>query len=119
MKTIKLLVSVILLTAIAAAVSAQSGSKQAQGLKSETFKVWGNCESCKTRIEAAVKSEGAANASWDQKTMMLKVSFDPQKTNVDALQKKLATVGHDTEKYKADDKVYNALPACCHYERTK
>jgi periplasmic mercuric ion binding protein len=119
MKTIKLLVSVILLTAIAAAVSAQSGSKQAQGLKSETFKVWGNCESCKTRIEAAVKSEGAANASWDQKTMMLKVSFDPQKTNVDALQKKLATVGHDTEKYKAPTDVYDKLPSCCKYERSK
>ena len=119
MKTVKFLVSVILLTTLAAGLSAQSkNSAQAQGVKTETFKVWGNCESCKARIESAVKSEGAASASWDQKTMMIKVSFDPQKTNVDALQKKLASVGHDTEKYKAEASVYNSLPSCCKYERS-
>jgi hypothetical protein len=50
---------------------------------------------------------------------MLTVSFDPSKTNRDDLCKKLATVGHDTEKYKAPDDVYAKLPGCCHYERSK
>ncbi len=36
-----------------------------------------------------------------------------------AFSKKLASVGHDTEKYKADDKAYNALDECCKYERRK
>ena len=34
-------------------------------------------------------------------------------------EKKIAAVGHDTEKYLADDKVYEKLPGCCHYERKK
>jgi len=50
---------------------------------------------------------------------MLTVSYDSLKTNRDALSKKLASVGHDTEKYKAPDEVYAKLPACCHYERVK
>jgi Cu(I)/Ag(I) efflux system membrane fusion protein len=29
--------------------------------------------------------------------------------------KKLAAAGHDTEKLKADDKAYSALPSCCKY----
>jgi Cu(I)/Ag(I) efflux system membrane fusion protein len=27
----------------------------------------------------------------------------------------VAKAGHDTEKYKATDKVYNDLPGCCKY----
>ena len=38
---------------------------------------------------------------------------------VDALEKKLASVGHDTEKYKAENKVYDGLPGCCKYDRAK
>jgi hypothetical protein len=26
-------------------------------------------------------------------------------------------VGHDTEKYRADDKAYAKLPGCCKYDR--
>lgn len=90
---------------------------QAGKTKTDTFKVWGNCGMCKERIEKAVKSEGATTAAWDSKTKMLTVSYDPSKTNTDALAKKVASVGHDTEKFKADDKTYNGLPGCCKYER--
>lgn len=90
---------------------------QAGKTKTDTFKVWGNCSMCKERIEKAVKSEGATSAAWDSKTKMLSVSYDPSKTNTDALAKKVASVGHDTEKFKADDKTYNGLPGCCKYER--
>ena len=101
-----------------------SPKSEIKDLKSSTiqhtsFSVSGNCGMCKTRIEKTVKAEGATAAAWDEKTSMLTVTYDPAKTNKDALSKKLASVGHDTEKFKADDKVYNALPACCHYERVK
>jgi copper chaperone CopZ len=88
-----------------------------QNLKTEAFSVRGKCSMCKERIEAAVKSAGATSAYWDLKTQMLKVSYDPAKTNTDELEKKIASVGHDTEKYKADDKAYASLPDCCKYER--
>jgi mercuric ion binding protein len=118
MKTVKLFFVIVLLIAAGTLVSAQSGVK-ASGPRTETFKVWGNCDMCKDRIEKAVKEEGATNASWDAKTKMLTVTFDQSKTSVEALDKKLASVGHDTEKYKADDKVYNKLPGCCKYDRAK
>jgi copper chaperone CopZ len=86
--------------------------------KTETFKVLGNCEMCKARIEKAVKEEGATKADWNQETKLLKVTFIPSKTSIDAFTKKLAAVGHDTEKLKAEDNVYDSLPACCKYERT-
>jgi mercuric ion binding protein len=118
MKTIKLFLVITLLTAIGVTVSAQTGPKTS-GPKTESFKVSGNCGMCKDRIEKTAKEEGATSAAWDSKSKILTVSFDPSKTSLDALGKKLAAAGHETGKYKADEKAYNALPGCCKYERTK
>jgi hypothetical protein len=118
MKTVKLFFTISLLIAVCVSVSAQTGTKT-PGPKTESFKVWGNCEMCKDRIEKAVKEEGATSAVWDSKTKMLTVSFYASKTNVGSLGKKIASVGHDTEKYKAPDDVYAKLPVCCQYERAK
>jgi copper chaperone CopZ len=118
MKTIKLFLAIILLMTVGANVQGQAGTKN-QGPKTESFRVSGACGMCKDRIEKTVKTEGATSAAWDAKTQMVTVTFDPSKTSVDALSKKLASVGHDTEKYRADDKVYAALPGCCHYDRVK
>jgi periplasmic mercuric ion binding protein len=119
MKSLKLFLAIILVTTMNGNLSAQTSAKPSGQLKTETLKVWGNCEMCKDRIENAVKAEGAASASWDVKTKMLRVSFSPSKTNLDALGRKLASVGHDTEKFKAPDDVYSKLPGCCHYDRAK
>jgi hypothetical protein len=119
MKTVKLFFVIVLLISFGATASAQTGNKGSGQQKTESFKVWGACGMCKDRIEKTVKTEGATIAEWDNKTMMLKVTYDPAKTSVDAFGKKLASVGHDTEKYKAPDEVYSKLPACCHYTRVK
>ncbi len=87
-------------------------------VKTEEVKVYGNCGMCKTRIEKAVKAvDGVTKATWDKETQMLSVAFDTEKTNVDAIQKAVAEVGHDTDAYKAKNETYNALPGCCKYER--
>lgn len=119
MKTVKLFMAITLMIAIGSLANAQTSKQNASGPKTETLKVWGACGMCKTRIEKTAKEEGVTSAAWDAKTLMLTVTYDQSKTNKDALSKKLAAVGHDTEKYKADDKVYAALPGCCHYERVK
>lgn len=122
MKSLNLVLTVLLMTGFSMTALAQAhdhSQMTTSPAKSESFKVWGKCGMCKTRIESTVKDSGATSASWDQKTMMLTVSYDPSKTNRDAITKKLASVGHDTEKYKAPDEVYEKLPACCHYERVK
>lgn len=85
--------------------------------KTETIKVWGNCETCEARIEKAAKVNGVTDATWDSKTQMLSLVYDPTKITSDDIQKKIAAVGHDTEKYRADDKAYAKLPGCCKYDR--
>lgn len=85
-------------------------------IQTETFTVSGNCDLCKERIEKAAKSVGGVtSAIWDTKTYKIKVEFDSMKTDLIAIQKAIAKAGHDTEKYKADDKTYESLPECCHY----
>ncbi|MFA6542045.1 MAG: heavy-metal-associated domain-containing protein [Bacteroidota bacterium] len=81
------------------------------------FKVSGNCEMCENRIEKAVKVKDVKFASWDKKTKMLTVAFNSKTVTADSLQKLIASAGHDTEKYKAPDAVYSALPECCLYRK--
>jgi copper chaperone CopZ len=122
MKPLNLLPAILFLAGISMSAFTQThdhSKKNISPAKTESFKVWGKCEMCKSRIESTVKGEGVKNASWDQKTRMLTVTYDPSKTNRDALSEKLASAGHDTEKYKAPDDLYEKLPACCHYERAK
>jgi periplasmic mercuric ion binding protein len=108
MKTIK-----ILIMAVVAIISTGAFAQS----KTDTIKVYGNCGMCKSRIEKAVKKEGAATANWNSDTKLLVVSYDDSKVTNDGLQKAIAAVGHDTEKYAATDKAYNNLPGCCLYER--
>ncbi len=80
------------------------------------FNVSGNCDMCKDRIETAAKAvDGVLSASWEADKQLLHLQFDPGKTSADAVQKAIAAVGHDTEKYKAPDAAYNELPECCLY----
>ena len=110
MKTkINLLLGIILFIGITAS---------AQDSKTEEFKVYGNCGMCKTRIEKAAKAvDGVSMAEWDKTTKMAKVTFNANKTNSLKIQEAIAKVGHDTDNFKADDKVYAALPGCCLYKR--
>lgn len=124
MKSIRLFIALLAISTFTVTASAQAhdhaGSRIDQDtIKTESFKVWGVCGMCKDRIEKTVKAEGATAASWDSKTQLLAVTYNPAKTGKEALSKKLAAAGHDTEKFKAPDEVYNNLPGCCHYERQK
>lgn len=124
MKSIKHIISLLALSLFAVTASAQAHDHTKQTaapdtVKTESFKVWGACGMCKTRIEKTALAEGVKTASWESKTQMLTITYNPAKTGKEALSKKLAAVGHDTEKFKAPDEVYNSLPGCCHYERQK
>ena len=82
------------------------------------FKVLGNCGMCKDRIEkAAYTVRGVRNATWDQKTKMFKVSFRPDRTNQEEIERAIAKAGHDTENFLTDDKTHANLHHCCVYER--
>ncbi len=87
-------------------------------MQHEMFTVSGNCDLCKVRIEKAAKSvNGVKSAAWDSKTHKIQVEFDSMQTDLITIQKAIAKSGHDTGKFKADDKTYESLPACCHYRK--
>jgi Cu(I)/Ag(I) efflux system membrane fusion protein len=84
----------------------------------QDMRVEGLCEMCKDRIEKTAKNiTGISSAVWDIQTKQLHLQYDSKLTSPDKVAKALAKVGHDTEKYKANDEVYNALPACCKYRK--
>ena len=82
----------------------------------EVIKVDGVCGMCKERIEKAVNElPGIKISNWDVYLKELIVRYNKTKTTNDQIQAKIVGVGHDTEKYKATDKVYNTLHGCCKY----
>ena len=105
----------ITIIAILAFVFTSNNSAFAANPKTETLKVSGLCEMCKSRIEKAAKINGVTKVEWSTKTKTLTATFDPAKTSIDAIGKKIAEAGHDNEKAKATDKVYDKLPSCCQY----
>ena len=124
MKTLKYIFAAIIAISVSATTSAQmtdhskmkmSKAETTTTTKTESIKVSGNCETCKARIEKAAKVDGVSKADWSTKTKVLTLTYDPSKVKSDDIQKKIAAVGNDTQKYKATDKVYNALPGCCKY----
>lgn len=119
MKIFKSTIVIILLISICSTGIAQSTAKAAGQTKTETLKVLGKCDICKSRIEKAVKTEGVTKAKWVSSTQLLTITFDPSKTSSDLIAKRIAAAGHDNEKFKASDEAYASLPGCCHYERGK
>ncbi|HLP53629.1 MAG TPA: DUF3347 domain-containing protein [Fluviicola sp.] len=85
----------------------------------ETFKVAGNCDMCKSTIEASANKKGIAEAEWNVDTKVLKLTYDSQKTSSDEILKRIAYAGYDNEKFLAPDEAYAKLPACCQYDRMK
>ena len=106
MKNLTVIV-VLLMTTVAF-----SQSKNAKA----SIEVDGVCMMCKERIEkACYKTKGVKSAIWDVKTHELKLIFDESKTNLTAIQKNIAAVGHDTKELKATDEAYNSVHPCCKY----
>ncbi|MFY9151054.1 MAG: efflux RND transporter periplasmic adaptor subunit [Prolixibacteraceae bacterium] len=100
-----------------ATMKMKDGTKMAK-MEMKMIKVSGNCDLCKERIETAAKSvAGVMTAEWTAEKQMIHVEFDPAKTSSDAIQKAIAAVGHDTEKYKATKEIYDKLPGCCQYRK--
>lgn len=86
--------------------------------KTETFKVSGECGTCKKKIEAGAKKAGASYALWDQESKVLTVKYNSTSTNKAKIEKSIAATGYDTPDFKATDAAYKSLDDCCQYERT-
>jgi periplasmic mercuric ion binding protein len=109
MKSLKILLSVLLLLLVSFTASKSIN---------ETFKVYGNCGMCKTKIENALKVDGVKKANWNIETKMLKIKYNPSVIKLEQIHQKIADAGYDTEMIKAADETYNSLHGCCKYERS-
>ncbi len=79
------------------------------------FKVSGVCGMCEERIEKALDVPGVIMAEWDQETNKASVAFKTKEITEEQIHQLVADAGHDTEKIKAKDEVYNNLHGCCKY----
>ncbi len=108
----------LILTAAFTLVILGTYAQDQKSTKTDTFKVSGNCGMCEKRIEiAASEVKGVVKADWDADKGIMILTYNPAETTIEIVQKAIAAVGHDTEKTKADDKVYTKLPGCCKYQR--
>jgi len=92
---------------------------QIKNSKTASLKVYGNCDMCKAKIEKAGTLKGVSKTTWDEKTDMATITYDSKKTTSDAVLKKIALAGYDSDNFLAPDAAYNSLPGCCKYERVK
>jgi Protein of unknown function (DUF3347) len=111
----KLLLSMMAITLLSIATT----FAQIKNSKTETLKVYGNCEMCKAKIEKAGTQKKLSKTAWNEGTNMATITYDAKKTTTDAILKKIALVGYDSDNFLAPDAVYAKLPGCCKYERVK
>lgn len=82
-----------------------------------SFTVYGSCEMCKERIENALDRKGIQTAYWSVEEQKVFVTYQSDVFSEEQLHNIMAMVGHDTEKVKSDNIVYQNLPGCCHYRK--
>ena len=85
-----------------------------------TFKVFGNCEMCKMRIEkAALSLKGVKYAKWSIPESQLTLIYNPSRIKLLDIHNSVSLSGHDTSLKDAPADVYNELPICCLYIRAE
>lgn len=97
--------------------SFSSCNAQIKNTKTESVKIYGNCEMCGKTIETAGSVKKIANVDWNKDTKMATITYDSTKTNQDEILKRIALAGYDSDKFLAPDDVYSKLAGCCQYER--
>ena len=58
--------------------------------KTDTVKVWGNCDECKSKIEKAALKAGAASAYWNADNYQLVISYNNEQTSAMNIEKEIA-----------------------------
>ena len=103
--------------AIILLLSVTIASAQIKNGKTETVKIYGNCDMCKSKIETAGTLKKVAKVEWNKDSKMATLTYDSTKTSQDEILKRIALAGYDSDKFLATDATYDALHGCCQYER--
>ncbi len=97
--------------------SFSSCNAQIKNAKTESVKIYGNCEMCKKTIETVGNIKKVANVDWNKDSKMATLTYDSTKTNQAEILKRIALAGYDSDQFLAPDDVYSKLAGCCQYER--
>ena len=112
MKTIKLFI--VLLT-FAFALNASAQSKE-----TITIKTSAECDMCEKKIEKFVALEkGVKKADMNLATKEITVTYNPKKTNPEAIKKAINSIGYDADDMPANNKAYKKLEKCCQKPETE
>ena len=85
-------------------------------IETKTLWVDGICGMCKDRIEKAVNEiAGIESASWDIDSRILTYSTKEDDFDDTQIHMAVTRVGHDTKRFNAPQKAYDALHDCCKY----
>jgi len=72
------------------------------------------CESCKARIEKALKStDGVIDANLNLNNKKVKVKFNPDKITAGQIRTVIANTGYDADNVRHSETAFNNLPHCC------
>jgi len=104
---------------IVAVFAYTNGVAQIKNAKTETVKIYGNCDMCKKTIEKAGKKKKASKVDWNKDSKVASLTFNSKTTSEDEILKRIALAGYDNEKYLAPTNTYAKLHECCKYERKK
>jgi len=86
--------------------------------KTETAHINGNCEMCEQTIEKAGSIKNISSVDWDKTSKKASITYNPKKTTLNEVLKRIALAGYDNQEYLAPDESYAALASCCQYERS-
>jgi len=111
-----LVIALAFVFSVSAFAQGSAQTEPATNKVTTTFKVFGNCGSCKKKIESPFKKmSGVESPSWDKKTKIFTVTYDKTVTTEQKIKEEIAKVGYDSEDVKSTDEAYNKLPKCCRY----
>ena len=84
--------------------------------KIESIKVEMICDKCQLHIEKVAKSiKGVRKTNWDEKSDLLQIEYDTEKTDLHTIELRIAEAGHDTPHHKKRNKYYTVVPECCQF----
>ncbi len=105
----------ILFLSFAIPAHAQNASGHSKD-QTVSFRVYGVCDDCKQRIEAAaMDGKGVKKAEWDKQSGMLAL-VGSEKMDKQKVADLIAKAGYKSDLAAADPKGYAKLPACCQYD---
>ena len=109
----KLLLVLIIFTGCSFSVKAQQ-KNESKGMQKVQIKTSAQCDMCKMRIEEALAfTKGVKKSELNVETKIATIFYKAKKTDIQKLKEAIAKVGYDADEIPADQKAYDALPACC------